>query len=757
MIKRIGGLFAAIAVSLVAGSIDAQTIACGDAFILTEDTILCEPENELTIRASTVWEWISIGWQLSPGAQLIDDSTVFVNTVGSELLRVTADIRMPNAILNGDFSAGNNGFTSGLIYSPVSILPPGTYTVGTDPAAVHPNFISCGDHTTGDGAMLIINGSIFANQNIWCQTVDVEPGATYDLSFWAASLDDKALPELVWRIDGVNQGDVLVPGPATCAWIQSTYTWTAGPAQTSAQLCIRNGTGANIGNDFVVDDISMTRLCTVEDSVRIQFVARQERWIDTLLCAGDVVQIGGIDYGQTSIDTFQLSGFRGCDSIVYVSVIAVDPVLTLAATGRLDCQQEEVSLTLQVSGASIGVPAWEWSDPSGLVIAGTGTSSIAVNQPGSYTVRYLLDLGGGTCEREAVVTIEQDIVAPAVDLGPDRELTCAMPEVTITAQIGDAGISPAYVWSNLQGPAPPAGTASTLTIQEAGVYVLEVENPDNGCAGTDTVIVEDIRQDLLPPEFTLGVPFCVPNSGWLEVVLPVGGPSPYTVTIEHENGSSWTGGPRFDGLPSGTYQLYMQDAAGCEVQVEAMIGPLLLPTISLPSQLDAAGQEEVLIRPQWGFADSLILSWEWQATGATLDCYNCPEAYATGLSEGQVEVCVVTVGECRVCASVRIDFERDIQVYFPTAFSPNGDGINDTFRPFAAPGLVRHYQRMAIYDRWGNALWLWEGGPQSDEVPAWDGEYRGKPMMPGVYVFLLDLLLADGTSQRYSGELQLLR
>lgn len=741
----------------VFGVAQGQTVLCGEAFTLTEDTVLCEPVNEITVEASTVWEWLSIEWQLSSGALLLDDSTVFVNTSGSELLRVTAELRMPNAIVNGDFSQGNTGFTSNLIYSPVSVLPPGTFTVNVDPANVHPSFISCGDHTTGDGPMLIVNGSLFPNQNVWCQTVEVEPGATYELSYWAASLDDKALPELLFRIDGNNFGDVLIPGPATCEWIQANLSWTAGPAQTSAQICIRNATGANIGNDFVIDDIAMTRVCTIEDSVRIDYQALEVLWIDTLLCAGDAVLIGGNTYTQTTTDTLSLTGYRGCDSLVYISVIVVDPQLSLMADGSLDCTTGEVELTLLVSGASIGTSSIEWKDPTGATIPGANASTITTETPGIYTGRFVLDLGGGLCVREAIVEVTQDVTTPMVQLGPDRNLTCAMPELELTADVLQAGSMPVFHWMSLHGSDPGPGSGATIILTEEGMYILEVLNPDNGCSGADTIVITDLRENLMEPVIVMGRPFCLPASGWLEVIDIDGGIPPYTMQVQGPDGLVLMGGPRFESLPPGDYLVTISDASGCDVVVAVSVGPVILPTINLPAELQAGGLDGVTVRPQLSFPDSMVVAWEWSASGATLDCADCPEAIASGLGDGVVEVCVITVGGCRVCATVRIDFERDIQVFFPTAFSPNGDGINDAFQPFVAPGLVRSYLRMEIYDRWGNQLWLWQGGPGQDETPAWDGEAKGKRMMPGVYVFVLDLEFVDGTQNRYRGEVQLIR
>ncbi len=67
-------------------------------------------------------------------------------------------------------------------------------------------------------------------------------------------------------------------------------------------------------------------------------------------------------------------------------------------------------------------------------------------------------------------------------------------------------------------------------------------------------------------------------------------------------------------------------------------------------------------------------------------------------------------------------------IAFPTAFSPNGDGRNDRFRPIVQDGRrVRSYQLM-VFDRWGQKM---HSGTQPTE--GWDGTLAGRPVEAGVY------------------------
>lgn len=71
-------------------------------------------------------------------------------------------------------------------------------------------------------------------------------------------------------------------------------------------------------------------------------------------------------------------------------------------------------------------------------------------------------------------------------------------------------------------------------------------------------------------------------------------------------------------------------------------------------------------------------------------------------------------------------------IYIPTSFTPNGDGINDTWRiPYIeyAPDA-----EVKVYNRYGNLIYHTKGG-----AAIWDGTLRGKPQPSGVYIYLVSL------------------
>ncbi len=68
-----------------------------------------------------------------------------------------------NMLVNGDFEMGNKGFTSTYAYSPTNLGGTACYDVVTNPHLDHPFGGSFGDHTTGTGFILALNGSTDTN------------------------------------------------------------------------------------------------------------------------------------------------------------------------------------------------------------------------------------------------------------------------------------------------------------------------------------------------------------------------------------------------------------------------------------------------------------------------------------------------------------------------------------------------------------------------------------------------------------------
>lgn len=89
-------------------------------------------------------------------------------------------------------------------------------------------------------------------------------------------------------------------------------------------------------------------------------------------------------------------------------------------------------------------------------------------------------------------------------------------------------------------------------------------------------------------------------------------------------------------------------------------------------------------------------------------------------------------------------------IFIPTAFTPNGDGVNDVFLIVAPPFAL---SRLRIYDRWGALI-----REITSQPPQWDGlTSNGSPVPEGVYTFTWEGQLFSGQTLRRSGAITVLR
>lgn len=162
-------------------------------------------------------------------------------------------------VVNGDFSAGNTGFTSGYGYlapaGQFTLYPEGYYTVDTNPNNVHNLWSSFGDHTTGSGEMMIVNGAPNANVTVWDEIVSgLAANTNYFFSAWVASSYPTNPAVLDFSINGSSIGS-LTPPTTTGQWTQFYVQWNSG-ANTSADIALVNQNTVRDGNDFALDDIA---------------------------------------------------------------------------------------------------------------------------------------------------------------------------------------------------------------------------------------------------------------------------------------------------------------------------------------------------------------------------------------------------------------------------------------------------------------------------------------------------------------------
>jgi len=117
-----------------------------------------------------------------------------------------------------------------------------------------------------------------------------------------------------------------------------------------------------------------------------------------------------------------------------------------------------------------------------------------------------------------------------------------------------------------------------------------------------------------------------------------------------------------------------------------------------------------------------------------LDNVTIPDPVA--LYDGSIDsiryrVLVSDEQNCFDSASILVKiFKTNPQIFVPTAFTPNGDGVNDLFRPIGVG--IKSIEYFRVYNRWGQLVFS-----TTINGHGWDGNIGGKPQSTNTYVWIV--------------------
>ncbi len=188
---------------------------------------------------------------------------LFIFGLCATALSLFAQCGGANLVVNGNFSAGNTGFATSYTYNPTSCYVEGEYSIATSGSAVHGLFCTTGDHTSGTGNYMIVNGAPSIT-NVWCQNMTVATNTWYRFSFWGMNVCAVCgdAPQFSISINGTPASNPCATFTfnTICSWKYYEVFWHSG-SSTSANICVTNLNTYLGGNDFALDDIEF-RSCS---------------------------------------------------------------------------------------------------------------------------------------------------------------------------------------------------------------------------------------------------------------------------------------------------------------------------------------------------------------------------------------------------------------------------------------------------------------------------------------------------------------
>ncbi|MCO5249009.1 MAG: PKD domain-containing protein [Chitinophagales bacterium] len=200
---------------------------------------------------------------------------------------------------------------------------------------------------------------------------------------------------------------------------------------------------------------------------------------------------------------------------------------------------------------------------------------------------------------------------------------------------------------------------------------------------------------------------------------------------------------------SGTYILNVQNGACKERNLPVFIEVSSLPDIYVYQDTVIAKGQSVTISASSN--QNLYYTW---TPDYNISCTNCPSPTVFPYLPTEYKVIGINQYGCMAEREVMIDVLdlcSSSEIKIPNVFTPNNDGLNDTFRPVFDSDYVK-FKHLRIYNRFGEMIFETEN-PKT----AWDGTYNNTYVNTGVYVYYLEYDCYDGNSNMLKGNVTLLR
>lgn len=548
-----------------------------------------------------------------------------------------------------------------------------------------------------------------------------------------------------------GQNDGTATANATGGTTPYQYLWNSLPPQTF-QTAVLLGTGTY--NVTVTDDAG----CTVSASAVVQSATTMVLTTDSVVnvkCNG--AANGGVYISITGGQTPYV--YNWSNTVTTQDNPNLGPgSYTLVITDGLGCTvgdsytiTEPPVLTAMVSDTFN--PRCN-AGTDGIIDLAVGGGVQPYNyhwSPSNATTQNLNNVGAGTHSvtvtdaNACTATAAHTLIEPApytVALSTTNLLCYGATDGSASVNVSGETSPYTYFWSDF------ATTSSTSGLDD-GPFSVVIEDA-NGC---DTIVTSTISS---PAEITIQLtpvePLCSDSGNGSINTVVTGGTSPFNY--------SWTGTGGFTStqqnpqVGSGSFTVTVTDANNCSASESA--------AVTAPSAfiVTAIGINPGCIGDSSGAVAASTSGGNGPFTYAWSNSPNHNLAYIEQVPQGSYAVTVTDANGCQATGQATLSEPANnpescqadkFVVLVPTAFSPNGDNMNDRL-----VAIMRNVQKLdfSVYNRWGELVYTNANMQPGD---GWDGTFRGKEQPVGSFVWTLNVVYTNGVHATERGVATLVR
>lgn len=358
-------------------------------------------------------------------------------------------------------------------------------------------------------------------------------------------------------------------------------------------------------------------------------------------------------------------------------------------------------------------------------LTGEVTPSLSVTQTGKYKVEVSSCDGSWVPSKEVQVDL---INIPVPVIATDKPAYCVGDNATLSIGVP---VDPGYTinWYRDQVSLSADINQTSVNTTVAGSYTVTVANNQPNTDGSTCLQTANAQSLIFNPPPTASIQkiikttLCDGQTIDLKVIYNTG-------TVKWSTGGS---SDQIKVSSSGTYTATVTTAAGCSADQAIDVTFFPNPVLNIPNTgVCVPSHKTATLTAPAGLA-----SYTWNGQSGT-------NTFTTDHPQ-TVTLTVTDANGCLATQQIQVNDEcPDVRI--PNAFTPNGDGINDTWD---IVGLEYDQTAMVrIFTRYGQQVFQSKGyGSQ------WNGEYQGKRLPVGAYYYIINT--KNGT-QTYSGEVTII-
>ena len=436
------------------------------------------------------------------------------------------------------------------------------------------------------------------------------------------------------------------------------------------------------------------------------------------------------------------TGCSASDTTIITGLVVDDAILL---TGEKDfCNGDPAGGVLSVNSSLAAV---QWYNGNAAIPGATGVSY----QP-LVTGNYWAQVNNFGCT-DSTLTIPFNIYAiPVAGFTASSDTGCVTNNsftFTNSSTVSD-GSAISYLWQFSDGTTQTV-TDAVKTFSATGTYTVRlITTTGTGCA--DTSVFSTLH--IMPngkASFT-----------WDSIC--VDRPMQY-LNLSNENGSpqvnySWS-------LQDGNPDVLVKDPPSVTYSTAGTIDVVLrLTTLGCEAYPDSIVKKVQVNRPERGIRyrditvpqgakkfinvrDTIGNTYLWQPQ-VQLSNYYTRFAEFTAINDVLYTITITDPHTCITVDTLQMLVLKKPGYYLPTAFTPNGDGLNDIVRPYLVG--MKSLKSFSIFNRWGNLIFY-----STREGEGWDGKSKGITQDGGVYVWMLEFYTIDNKLVTEKGTITLIR